>query len=310
MKRTIYIGIAVLFAMLLLACGGQTPAPVTEATAVPETPVYEPIEDIIAMPTETPEPTLVPTPTPTPAPTPTPTPTPSPTPEPTPELLTNARLDSGAFDSYFDDAVFVGDSLTLILSHYVRDVRNGKGNEGFMGGAKFMAATSMSVRRASDNNVREGLVNFTFRGKEVSLTDGINRTGAKKVFLLFGLNDLAIRDWNDVLGYFAKVIDFIKADCPDVQIVMQAVLPVRKTFYDKQPPWNDFNIGLKALCEEKSVPFLDFTEELMDENGYLRADLCGDGKCHLTIEGENIWIRALRRYAASEMLGNIIFETP
>ena len=48
----------------------------------------------------------------------------------------------------------------------------------------------------------------------------------------------------------------------------------------------------------------------MDDKGFLRADLCNDGKCHLTIDGEKIWIRALRRYAAEHMLSNIVFETP
>ena len=309
MKRTVRIGIVALCA-LLLACGGQTPAPVTEATETPRLSGTEPAEDVIAVPTETPEPTPVPTPTPTPEPTPTPTPTPEPTPVPTPELITNERLDSGAFDRYFDDALFVGDSLTLILSHYVRDVRNEKGKEDFLGGAKFLAATSMSARRASENSVKKDSINFKYRGKTVTLTEGIREIGAKKVFLMFGLNDLAVRKWDEVLGYFEKMIDRIGTDCPDVEIIVEAVLPVRKTFYNKQPPWNDFNIGLKELCEQKGVAFFDCTDELKDKDGFLRADLCNDGKCHLTIDGEKVWIRALRRFAAERTLSNIVFETP
>ncbi|MDO4835182.1 MAG: GDSL-type esterase/lipase family protein [Clostridia bacterium] len=302
--RSLRLLIPVILCVLLLACSGQTPAPLAQTTAVPENPVTEHAEDIISFATPTPEPTPAPTPTPTP------TPTPEPTPVPTPELITNERLDSGEFDSFFNDALFVGDSLTLILSHYVRDVRNEKNNKDYMGEAKFLAATSMSSKRASENSVKKEAVNFKYRGSNVTLTEGIRQIGPKRVFLMFGLNDLCVRNWDDVLGYFGKIIDNIRRDCPDVEIVVEATLPVRKTFYNKQPPWNDFNIGLKALCEEKDVEFLDFTDELMDDKGFLRADLCNDGKCHLTIDGEKIWIRALRRYAAEHMLSNIVFETP
>ena len=122
-------------------------------------------------------------------------------------------------------------------------------------------------------------------------------------------NDLCVRDWDEVLGYFAKIIDRVHANCPDVQLIIEAELPVRKAFYDKTPPWNEFNIGLKALCDEKDVTFLDFTAPLTDENGELIKAHCGDGKCHLNIAGEEIWVRALRRFAVEQThIGDFVFE--
>ena len=309
--RIIRVSLLLICVLMLFACGGQTSAPVSETTAAPavsEAPIT-PQEDIISAPTATPDPTPVPTPTPTPAPTPTPTPEPTPTPVPTPELITNERLDSGEFDGYFDGVLLAGDSLTNIFSHYVRDVRN-EGNKEFLGGMKFLASTSMSTKRASEDFIRKDGVNFSYRGKSVTLTDGIRQIGAKKVFLMFGLNDLCVRNWDDVLAYYGKIIDQIREKCPETEIVVQGVLPVRKVFYNREPAWNDYNIGLKALCEEKEVEYVSFAEELMDEDGFLRADLCGDGKCHLSIAGEKIWVRFLRRYAASHTLENIVFETP
>ena len=44
-------------------------------------------------------------------------------------------------DGYFDDAVFVGDSITLKLYHYVKDMRN-QGTP-CLGGAKFLTAGSL-----------------------------------------------------------------------------------------------------------------------------------------------------------------------
>ena len=284
--------------LFLLACGGQPAVPASPEAAVSPTPVETGAEAVV----ETPEPT----------PEPTPESTPEPTPESTPEplLITNEMLDSGTFDGYFDDALFIGDSLTWTFSHYVRNVRNA-GDPDYLGGAKFMGSVSMNTKRASDNTVVKDGINFEYRGKSVTLTEGIQKSGAKKIFLLLGLNDLRVRNWDDVLGYFAKIIETVQTECPGVKIVVQAVLPVRKTFYDREDPdWNSFNVGLKALCEESGVDFLSFAEEVMDENGEMRADLCGDGKCHLNIEGEEIWVRCLRRYAVMQTHENVVFETP
>ena len=251
------------------------------------------------------EPTATPTPVPTPSPTPTPTPTP--TPAPTPQLITNEMLDSGMFDSFFDDTVFVGDSLTLILSHRVRDVR--RDDPDYLGDAKFLAATSMSARVASWNTVIPDGVNFTYRGGSVSLTDGINRSGAKRAFVLFGLNDLAIQDWEIVRGNFGKVIDLIHEKCPEVHVIITGVFPVTNKFYTKaEPEWNTFNIGLEQVCIEHGAEFFDISDKLMGPDGQLAAEICSDGKCHLNIAGEDIWVRELRKYAARQTMTNIVFE--
>ena len=317
MRRVRWAACALCLCILLgMGCGAKTqvqaPPQAVEETAAP-TPSMTPIPTmaptvLIEVPVPpTPAPTPEPTPTPTEAPTPSPTPTPVPT--ATPELITDEMLDSGMFDSYFDDAVFVGDSLTLILSHRVRDVR--RQIPDYLGQAKFLAATSMSARVASRNTVQQNGANFTYRGGNVSMTDGINRSEAKKAFVLFGLNDLAIQDWQVVRDNFAKIINLIHENCPDVQVIITGVFPVRKTFYDKdEPDWNSFNVGLEQVCAEHGAEFFDFSDRLKDTDGQLAVDLCGDGKCHLNIAGEEIWVRELRKYAVRQTHTNFVFETP
>ena len=310
--RLVRFGLLILCLSLLIVVGCSQPeSPIAEATtaaptAIPSVTDAPPVLVRVTMP-----PTPVPTDTPTPAPTPTPTPepTPTPTPAPTPELITDEMLDSGMFDSYFDDAVFVGDSLTLILSHRVRDVRRQAPD--YLGDAKFLAATSMSARVAAWNTVIPNGVNFQYRGGSVSMTDGINRSGAKKAFVLFGLNDLAIQDWEIVRGNFAKVIDLIHEKCPDVTVIVTGVFPVTKKFYDKtEPEWNSFNDGLEQVCIDHGAEFFDFSDKLKGPDGQLASDICGDGKCHLNIAGEDIWVRELRKYAVQQTMTNFRFENP
>ena len=48
----------------------------------------------------------------------------------------------------------------------------------------------------------------------------------------------------------------------------------------------------------------------MDENGYLRLELSSDAGIHLNEDGEAIWIRSARAFAAKQMRPDAIVEYP
>ncbi len=253
-------------------------------------------------------PTPIPTPSPTPTPAPTPSPTPTPTPAPTPIPVTEEMLDSGEFDSYFDGAVFVGDSLTWIQDKFVRDLR--KETPDLLGKSNFMGAVSMSAKKASLDKADPNDVSFHYRGKAVSLTEGLNLHEATQTYIMLGLNDLCVRDWDVVADCFATIIENIHEKCPNVRVVILGVLPTTKKFYRREPKWCSFNEKLMEVCDKNDADFYSFAEELMDQDGFLAKEYCNDGKCHLTSKAKNVWIRALRKYAAQQMLGDVIFENP
>lgn len=238
--------------------------------------------------TQTPEPTTEPTPTPAP------TPTPSPTLEP----VTDEMLDSGRFDAYFDDAVFVGDSITESLRNSCIALQ--RDDEDFMGNAQFLAAVSMSVRMASSDS----RTLLQYRGNAVSVTEGLLKMGAGRVFIMLGVNDYAGKYPDATLAYFDTLIDAIQEKCEGIEIVIQSVTPVTKRFCQERQitieEWNGFNVLLEQLCEEKGVQFLSFAELLMDAEGYLADDMTGDGMFHLTPAANALWIHALRQFAAEQ----------
>ena len=235
-----------------------------------------------------------------PAPTaePTPTPVPTPTPSPTLEPVTDEMLDSGRFDAYFDDAVFVGDSITESLRNYC--IAQQRDDEDFMGNAQFLAAVSMSVRMASSDS----RTLLQYRGNAVSVTEGLLKMGAGQVFIMLGVNDYAGKYPDATLAYFDTLIDAIQEKCERIEIVIQSVTPVTKRFCQERQitieEWNGFNVLLEQLCEEKGVQFLSVAELLMDAEGYLADDMTGDGMFHLTPAANAVWIRALRQFAAEQ----------
>lgn len=235
-----------------------------------------------------------------PAPTaePTPTPVPTPTPSPTLEPVTDEMLDSGRFDAYFDDAVFLGDSITQSLRNYC--IAQRRDDADFMGNAQFLAAVSMSVRLASSDS----RTLFQYRGNAVSVTEGLLKMGVGQVFIMLGVNDYAGKYPDATLAYFDTLIDAIQEKCEGIEIVIQSVTPVTKRFCQERQitieEWNGFNVLLEQLCEEKGVQFLSFAELLMDAEGYLADDMTGDGMFHLTPAANALWIHALRQFAAEQ----------
>ena len=285
----------VLFALIL--CAGCVPAP-QEAAEPSPVPTNAP----------SPSPTLTPSPVPTPAttaePTNAPTPSPVPTPAPTPEPVTVERIESGEFDSYFADAVFLGDSITKLLAGYARDER--QTNPDFLGGAPIFGEASMSVKFACQDRASEHSVSsFRYRGKAVSMTELIGLTGAKRVFIMLGSNDIDSRAWSTVEEYFATLIDVIHEKCPDVEVVIQCVMPITKRFSEKIrikiDRWNSFNGILAGICEAHGASFCDFSDLLKDKDGYLPLSLSLDREYHPNKEGVILWVRGLRIYAAQQM---------
>lgn len=267
-----------------VGCAAESTAQLPEAQQTATATAAQQTEAV----TQTPEPTTEPTPTPAP------TPTPSPTLEP----VTDEMLDSGRFDAYFDDAVFVGDSITESLRNYCIALQ--RDDQDFMGNAQFLAAVSMSVRMASSDS----RTLLQYRGNAVSVTEGLLKMGAGRVFIMLGVNDYAGKYPDATLAYFDTLIDAIQEKCEGIEIVIQSVTPVTKRFCQERritiEEWNGFNVLLEQLCEEKGVQFLSFAELLMDAEGYLADDMTGDGMFHLTPAANAVWIRALRQFAAEQ----------
>ena len=297
---------------LLLGCTGQSAARVPEVVLSPSP---TPFEQVIAMTvapkasatptpesTPTPEPTAAPTSTPEPTAAPTSTPEPTATPEPTPEPITQEMLDSGMFDAFYDETVFVGDSLTLQFKNYIRAERAKQ--EGVLGTAQFLGAVGMNASFASTNRANPEGVTFTYRGNACTLTYALRAMEAKRAVILLGINDI-FRNRETVKESFRTLVGVIQTYCPDTEIVILGFLPVRDRYCREHSididEWNAFSNEVGEIVQSCGATFLSFASELMDENGYLDLRYSSDNNYHLNEEGNAVWLNFLRRYAASQM---------
>ena len=210
--------------------------------------------------------------------------------EPADEKDKNGKDESGSF---FDGAVFVGDSVTLGLRNFVTSERN-KGNE-CLGNAKFLTAGSMGYTNTLPKIGAENSIHPKYKGKETRIEDALALMKAEKVFIMLGMNDFCIYSLSDGIKNAEKCITKIKEKNPEIDIYIESVTP---TLYDKGSFNNanidKFNDGLKMLCKENDCTYVDIASVMKDSKGALIESYCSDpeGKgVHMANAGCRAWIK-------------------
>lgn len=197
--------------------------------------------------------------------------------------------------SFFDDAVFVGDSITLGLRNYVTAERN-KGNS-CLGNAQFLTAGSMGYVNTGLKIGESESIHPKYKGKEVYIEDGIKQIGAKKVFIMLGLNDFCAYSLEKGMSNAESCIKKIVNKNPGIRIYVQSVTPTAKNSGRfNNDNIKNFNSGLKNLCSKNGWTYVDISSVMKDSNGNLISSYCSDldGRAvHLTKPGCAAWVNYL-----------------
>lgn len=279
MKRYCALLLGLFAALSLAGCGANTKAP---------SPVPEPAPPSLALESLAPPPPSLPAPSPTPLPAPSPAP--------------SAQPEEG---NYFDNALFVGDSIMEGVRQYVAAQRQ-EGES--LGTARFLT-TTMGISLADLAGDRDGGVRFSWQGEERPLEDIVREIAPRRVFLLLGLNDLASDPEPVIPDVVTRYIDLIfrlRSACPGVEFIVITNPPkVASRWlpdYTANRGFDNELIGefveeLRAVCPEWNIPYVDAYEALKDENGALPDDCCRDGYVHLNHRGAAVVVEALEAFA-------------
>ena len=191
-------------------------------------------------------------------------------------------------DTYFDGAVFLGDSRTEGLFLY-SGLKTGH----------FYTAVGATVESVFSKKNFE-----TESGEKVPLLDAVAEQDCDKIYIMLGINELG---WSKVKTFhdqYAKLIDRVREDHPEAKIVLQSIPPVSakqeaKKTYVNHDRISDYNEVIRTLAEEKECYFLDVAACLSDGNGLLPKDLNFDG-IHLNPAGCKVWLNYLRTHSLED----------
>ena len=192
--------------------------------------------------------------------------------------------------SYFSDAAFLGDSLTVGFSDYQIN----------LSGALICGYTGVGPAAI----VNRAAVKSPTRGQEVAL-DVLAAAQPKKLYILLGTNTLTTLGAADrFLAYYGQMLDELRQTLGDACIIyVQSIPPVRPSAAEKKPGLasdvlRGGNEQRAQLAASKGCVYLDLWEALADGEGNLKEMIAAPDGVHLSAgNGYGAWVTYLRNHA-------------
>lgn len=156
--------------------------------------------------------------------------------------------------SYFDDALFIGDSRTVGIYEY-----------GVLKDADFFCNVGMSVY-----SVHKAEVNIPSVGK-TTLTKLLETGKYGKVYIMLGMNELGY-SFNKTISKYEELINEVRALQPDAVIYLQANLRVTKNRSESDSIYNNtkinrINSAVAAYANNKDIFYIDVNPLFDDGEG-------------------------------------------
>ena len=200
---------------------------------------------------------------------------------------------SEADPSCMDGAVFIGDSVTLKLQKYV-EVKRRK-NKLFFGKAKFLAAGSMGSGNAL-KPLGEKSIHPYYNGEKALLEDSAAKIGARKAYIMLGMNDIAVYGVDGAADNLEKLSKRILNKNPGIKIYIESVTPMLKN--KQKRTLNNANIEIyngkvKEICKKQSWYYIDVASVMRGNDGSLIPEYCSDPDdlgIHFTDKACGVWI--------------------
>ncbi len=170
----------------------------------------------------------------------------------------------GEDESFFDDALFIGDSRMVSSAYYAR-----------LGKADYFTDIGMNVFQmfsvtASDDNF-----------DATDLTTLLQNRTYKKIFIMLGINECGY-PMSSLLSAYQEDIDTLKSLQPDATIYLLKVYGVSRSVaesasYFSPQRLQEVNDGIAGLADGKKVHCLDASHLYCDDEGYMKEEYTSDG---------------------------------
>lgn len=176
-------------------------------------------------------------------------------------------------ESYFDDALFIGDSRTVGLRDYTNLSEH----------ADFYCETSLTIYKVMEEN---------FKGLG-TIPDALAAKDYGKIYIMVGINELGRGTTENYMEKYTEVIDTLRELEPEAKIFIQAVMRVSGKKDSEDAIFNNSNINARnnaiaTLADNEHIFYIDVNEAVCDEDGNLNADYTFD-QIHLLGYCDELW---------------------
>lgn len=181
-------------------------------------------------------------------------------------------------ESYFDDALFIGDSRTVGLYEYA----------GIEERADFFCKTSLTIW-----TVLEKPIVKNEEGKSITVEEALQEKSYGKIYLMLGINELGRGNTELFMEQYKKVVERIRELQPDAVLFVEGIMRVAGEKSSTDPIFNNANINernenIARLANNKDIFYIDVNEAVCDEFGDLVAEYTFD-QIHLKAAYYELW---------------------
>ena len=186
-------------------------------------------------------------------------------------------------ESYFDDALFIGDSRTVGLSEY-----SGWKNP------TYFADVGLTIYDVFDKKIAE------VNGKKYTIDKVLEKKQFNKIYIMLGINELGTGNTKIFIKEYKEVIEKIQKLQPEAIIFVEGIMNVSKKKSDSDPIFNNKNIKdkndhLALLADNKNIFYIDVNEAITDKTGGIPQEYTFDN-IHLKAAYYNIWTKFLMKH--------------
>ena len=188
-------------------------------------------------------------------------------------------------DTYFSDAVFIGDSRTMGLYEY----------GGLEETSTFYASTGLTIYKLFDSPIVQ-----TPEGK-ITVEEALSQRQFAKIYLMIGINEMGTGTVETFMEKYQESIAHIRELQPNAIIYLQGIIRVTSKRsgegdYINNAAIDERNIEIQKLANYVDIYYLDVNPLIVDDTGGMEPAYTFDG-VHLKAQHIYIWKDFLKQHA-------------
>ena len=188
--------------------------------------------------------------------------------------ISSSTAQSGPVDmTYFNDAVFVGDSLTVGLGAY-----------GVLPSENIYADTGLNL-----DTIEKKQCISTANGT-VTVAEAIKLSQPAKIYIMLGSNGIAWMSIDSMISKYTTFFTAVHTAAPKAKIYIESILPVTAAKEASDSRYsnekiNEYNARLSEFTKTQNVFFLDTHSALVTSDGTLNTQYAEADGMHLKKAG-------------------------
>lgn len=200
-------------------------------------------------------------------------------------------------DSYFSDAVFIGDSRVEGF-HIQSGITQGT----------FLTGVGMDSANIFENQY------ITTEAGNITVFQALYNNSFKKMYIMLGTNELGYPDFEEFRKNYTLCLKELRKMMPNALFYVSAVPYVEESKVETGDYVNNTNIDtvnqiISEICQANNYYYLNPNEVLSDGNGSLALDATSDG-IHMYPQYCAKWLEYLKvHYVTDDVLGNTAAST-